>query len=66
MIHRGFSLTDRTTLLCLQRDLDNPFRGTFSIAGASTQLADLRVCLREDVREALVESNEIPSPTRKL
>ena len=45
-------------------DLDNPFSGTFSIAGASTQLADLRVCLREDVREAVEESQEISSSTR--
>jgi hypothetical protein len=53
-----------TAILCW--DLDNPFSGTFSIAGASTQLADLRVCLREDIREALVESDEIPPTTRKL
>lgn len=53
-----------TSILCW--DLDNPFSGSFSIAGASTQLADLRVCLREDIREARVESDEIPSTTRKL
>eukprot|EP00986_Skeletonema_menzelii_P021392 scaffold34362_cov160-Skeletonema_menzelii.AAC.1 len=53
-----------TAVLCW--DLDNPFTGSFSIAGASTQLADMRVCLREDIREALVESNEIPSDTRKF
>ncbi len=53
-----------TATLCW--DLDNPFSGSFSIAGASTQLADMRVCLREDIREALVESDEIPSDTRKL
>ena len=53
-----------TAVLCW--DLDNPFTGSFSIAGASTQLADMRVCLREDIREALVESDEIPSDTRKL
>jgi len=53
-----------TAILCY--DLDNPFSGTFSIAGASTQLADLRVCLREDVREALEESEEISSSARKL
>lgn len=53
-----------TAILCW--DLDNPFSGSFSIAAASTQLADLRVCLREDIREALVESDEIPSTTRKL
>ena len=44
--------------------LDNPFSGTFSIAGASTQLADLRLCLREDIREAVEEREEIPSSTR--
>ncbi|KAL7443672.1 hypothetical protein ACHAXM_009330 [Skeletonema potamos] len=53
-----------TAILCW--DLDNPFSGSFSIAAASTQLADLRVCLREDIREALVESDEIPSTTRKF
>ncbi len=53
-----------TAVLCW--DLDNPFSGTFSIAGASTQLADLRLCLREDVREALAESDEVSSSTRKL
>eukprot|EP00985_Skeletonema_marinoi_P016629 scaffold8978_cov140-Skeletonema_marinoi.AAC.10 len=53
-----------TATLCW--DLDNPFSGSFSIAGASTQLADMRVCLREDIREALVESDEIPSDTRKF
>lgn len=53
-----------TAILCY--DLDNLFRGTFSIAGASTQLADLRVCLREDVREADEESREISSRTREF
>lgn len=53
-----------TAVLCL--DLDDPFRGTFSVEGASTQLADLNVCLREDVREALTENGEISSSTRKL
>lgn len=53
-----------TAILCW--DLDNPFSGSFSIAASAEQLADMRVCLREDIREALVESNEIPPPTRKL
>lgn len=53
-----------TAILCW--DLDNPFSGTFSIAGASSQLVNLRVCLREDVREAVEESEEIPGKTRKF
>ena len=53
-----------TAILCW--DLDNPFSGTFSIAGASSQLADLRVCLREDVREAVEESEEISTRTREF
>jgi len=51
-----------TATLCW--DLSDPFSGTFSIEGAGTQLADFRVCLREDVREALEEAEEIPSNTR--
>lgn len=47
-------------------DLSDPFRGTFSIEGASTQLADLRVCLREDVRDALTENGEMSSSTRNF
>ncbi|KAL7529611.1 hypothetical protein ACHAWF_003050 [Thalassiosira exigua] len=53
-----------TAVLCW--DLDNPFSGTFSIASASTQLADFRVCLREDIREALEESDEVSSSTRNF
>lgn len=53
-----------TATLCY--DLGNPFSGTFSIAGASTQLADIRVCLREDIREALAESGEVSPKARKL
>ena len=45
--------------LCL--DLADPFRGSFSIAEASTQLEDLRICLREDVAEATAEAGEITS-----
>jgi len=48
-----------TATLCL--DLADPFRGSFSIAEASTQLEDLRICLREDVAEATAESGEITS-----
>ena len=53
-----------TATLCY--DLGNPFSGTFSIAGASTQLEDIRVCLREDIREALAESGEVSPKARKL
>lgn len=48
-----------TATLCL--DLADPFRGSFSIAEASTQLEDLRICLREDVAEATAEAGEINS-----
>lgn len=48
-----------TATLCL--DLADPFRGSFSIAEASTQLEDLRLCLKEDVTEACAEAGEISS-----
>mmetsp|Transcript_4825 Transcript_4825/g.10244 ORF Transcript_4825/g.10244 Transcript_4825/m.10244 type:complete len:564 (+) Transcript_4825:198-1889(+) len=48
-----------TATLCL--DLADPFRGSFSIAEASTQLGDLRLCLKEDVAEACAEAGEISS-----
>ncbi|KAL7554011.1 hypothetical protein ACHAWF_017384 [Thalassiosira exigua] len=51
-----------TATLCW--DLSDPFSGTFSIEGAGTQLADLRLCLREDVREALEEDGAMASSTR--
>lgn len=51
-----------TATLCW--DLSDPFSGTFSMEGASTQLEDLRVCLREDVRDALSEEGEMASSTR--
>lgn len=47
-------------------DLSDTFSGTFSIVGAGTQLADLRVCIREDAREALAEDGEISSSTRNF
>ncbi|KAL7540351.1 hypothetical protein ACHAXR_010844 [Thalassiosira sp. AJA248-18] len=47
-------------------DLSDPFSGTFSVEGAGEQISDLRVCLREDVREALTESGELPSSTRNF
>ena len=53
-----------TATLCW--DLEDPFSGSFSIEGTGAQLADLRVCFREDIREALAESNEVPSTTRNL
>jgi len=52
-----------TATLCW--DLSDPFSGSYSIEGASTQLADVRVCLREDVREALIEI-KVSSSTRKF
>jgi len=52
-----------TATLCW--DLSDPFSGSYSIEGASTQLADVRVCLREDVREALIEA-KVSSSTRKF
>lgn len=48
-----------TATICL--DLADPFRGTFSILEASAQLADLRLCLEEDIAEATAEAGEIPS-----
>eukprot|EP00571_Detonula_confervacea_P013616 CAMPEP_0172310474 /NCGR_PEP_ID=MMETSP1058-20130122/11501_1 /TAXON_ID=83371 /ORGANISM="Detonula confervacea, Strain CCMP 353" /LENGTH=507 /DNA_ID=CAMNT_0013023281 /DNA_START=164 /DNA_END=1686 /DNA_ORIENTATION=- len=53
-----------TAALCW--DLSDPFRGTFSIEGASTQLSDLRICLREDVRDALTENGEMSSSSRNF
>ena len=53
-----------TATLCY--DLSTPFSGTFSISGASTQLADIKVYLQEDVREAIAESREISSSARKF
>lgn len=49
-----------TATLCL--DLADPFRGSFSIVEAASQLGDLRVCLEEDMAEAKAEAREI-SPT---
>lgn len=48
-----------TATLCL--NLADPFRGSFSIAEASTQLTDLRLCLKRDVAEACTEEGEISS-----
>ena len=47
-------------------DLSDPFTGTFSIEGAGTQLADMRVCLREDIREALTEAEDTKTFRSKL
>ena len=47
-------------------DLNDPFRGPFSIETTNTQLEDLKVCLREYVRIALPENGEVSSSTRKL
>jgi len=48
-----------TATLCL--DLADPFRGSFSVTEASTQLEDLRLCLKKDVEEACAEAGEISS-----
>lgn len=45
-------------------DLADPFRGSFSIAEASTQLEDICSCLKEDVKEACEEAGDISSATR--
>ena len=52
-----------TAELCV--DLDDPFRGSFSITSASTQIGDLVLCLQEDVREAKMEAGEISTATRR-
>lgn len=46
-----------TAMLCL--DLADPFRGSFSISEAATQLEDLRLELRRDIAEACAEAGEI-------
>ena len=48
-----------TATICL--NLADPFSGTFSILEASAQLADLRLCLEEDIAEATAEAGEISS-----
>lgn len=53
-----------TAELCV--DLDDPFRGSFSITSASTQIGDLVLCLQEDVREAKMEAGEISTATRRF
>ena len=50
-----------TAMLCL--DLADPFRGSFSLAQASTQFGDLRAILREDVTEAIEEGKDTPAAT---
>jgi len=50
-----------TAMLCL--DLADPFRGSFSLAQASTQFGDLRAILREDVMEAIEEGKDTSAAT---
>ena len=50
-----------TAMLCL--DLADPFRGSFSLAQASTQFGDLRAILREDVTEAIEEGKDTSAAT---
>lgn len=47
------------TTLCF--NLADPFRGSFSITQAATQLGDLRISLKRDVAEAHAEGKEISS-----
>ena len=46
-----------TATLCI--DLANPFSGSFSVAGTSAQVGDLRLCLLEDARKAKREAGEL-------
>ena len=48
-----------TGMLCL--DLADPFRGSFSISEAATQLGDLRLALKRDIAVACAEAGEISS-----
>ncbi|KAL7532329.1 hypothetical protein ACHAXR_004564 [Thalassiosira sp. AJA248-18] len=50
-----------TATLCI--DLADPFSGSFSVAGSTAQVGDLRLCLLEDVREAKSEASELSSST---
>ena len=50
-----------TATLCI--DLADPFTGSFSIAGTSAQVGDLRLCLLEDAREARSEASELSFST---
>lgn len=50
--------------LCV--DLADPFRGSYSVTEASTQLGDLRFCLKEDVQDAISEAEEISLLTRNF
>ena len=51
-----------TFTLCY--DLADPLNGSFSMEGAAEQLKDLNLCLKEDVREALSELDDIDKRTR--
>ena len=48
-----------TATLCI--DLRDPFSGSFSVAGTSAQVGDLRLCLLEDVREAKSDASDLSS-----
>jgi len=50
-----------TATLCI--DLRDPFSGSFSVAGTSAQVGDLRLCLLEDVREAKSDASVLSSST---
>ena len=53
-----------TFTLCY--DLADPLNGSFSMEGAAEQLKDLNLCLKEDVREALSELDDIDRRTRDV
>mmetsp|Transcript_17292 Transcript_17292/g.40218 ORF Transcript_17292/g.40218 Transcript_17292/m.40218 type:complete len:289 (+) Transcript_17292:1097-1963(+) len=53
-----------TFTLCY--DLSDPLNGSFSMEGAAEQLKDLNLCLKEDVREALSELDDIDRRTRDV
>lgn len=44
-------------------DLSSPFDGSFSVAGTSAQVGDLRLCLLEDAREAKREAVQLSFST---
>lgn len=47
-------------------DLADPFSGSFSVAGTSAQVGDLRLCLLEDVREAKSDASELSFSVTKF
>lgn len=54
-----------SAIACLTLDLDDPFKGSFSIVKASMQIGDIQLCLQQDAREANLEAGEISSTTMR-